>query len=426
MSFFLGVGILLVLIVIGVPVGFALGLAGIASMFMIVPLTPILALMTNVVMETVSSYVLITIPMFILMAEFLSAGGISRDLLMSCNRLLRKVRGGMGMACVLAGAVLASASGSSTASAATITRAAFPVMKRIGYDEGFSLGIIAISGTLAILIPPSIAFILYGLMTETSIGKLFLAGIIPGVLTALGYILTISLAIRLKPEWGPSQSESDAMMAQSGEGHRVWPIGLLIFLILAGLYSGVATPTEISALGALGALVISTASGRMTPRQFTTAVGNTIRTTAMIVTIIFSAHLFGYFISFTRVTTELLNWVAVSGVSEVLVMLLIVGIYLLLGMVMDQAAIIILTAPITTPLIVGLGYDPIWWGVIIVKTAEIGLVSPPMGLNVFVASAAAKAEIREGFKGVLPFIATELIILAMLLTFPQLSLALTG
>jgi len=164
----------------------------------------------------------------------------------------------------------------------------------------------------------------------------------------------------------------------------------------------------------------------MTPRQFTTAVGNTIRTTAMIVTIIFSAHLFGYFISFTRVTTELLNWVAVSGVSEVLVMLLIVGIYLLLGMVMDQAAIIILTAPITTPLIVGLGYDPIWWGVIIVKTAEIGLVSPPMGLNVFVASAAAKAEIREGFKGVLPFIATELIILAMLLTFPQLSLALTG
>jgi C4-dicarboxylate transporter DctM subunit len=422
-TFLAGIVFLLLFIALGIPVGFALGLAGIASLAMLVPTNSILALMSKVIHDTSGSYVMVTIPMFVLMAEFLGCGGVAQDLLLACNRMMRRVKGGMAVACVLAGAVLASASGSSTASAASITRAAFPVMKRAGYAPSFAIGTISIAGTLAIMIPPSVAFVLYGLMTESSIGKLFIAGIIPGILTAVGYILTIWLVLWLRPQNGPSK-QKEAKLAESEGVGRVWPVGMLIVLILGGLYSGVATPTEISALGALGALLVSLLTRRMTNKGFVTAIGNTLRTSAMIVTIIFSAHLFGYFISFTQITDAMLHWIEETGISPAAVVLLVVFVYLLLGMIMDQAAIIILTAPITAPLVVGLGYDPIWWGVIIIKTAEIGLVSPPMGLNVFVTSAAARSDLRSGFKGVMPFIATEIMILAILLAFPQLSLML--
>jgi C4-dicarboxylate transporter, DctM subunit len=425
MTFLAGTVLLILFITLGIPIGFALGLAGVASLAMLVPSPVILGLMTKLVHETAGSYIMVTVPMFILMAEFLSCGGVSQDLLVACNRLMRRVRGGMAMACVMAGAVLASASGSSTASAASITRAAYPVMKRAGYDPSFAIGTISIAGTLAIMIPPSVALILYGLMTDASIGKLFLAGVIPGAVTAIGYALTILLILRLKPELGASPEKEAELAAQSADG-KVWPVGLLIVLVLGGLYSGIATPTEIGALGALGALLISIGTRRITRPGFVNAIGNTLRTTAMIITIIFSAHLFGYFISFTRVTDGMLGWITDAQISPTPVMLLFVLLYLLMGMIMDQTAIIILTAPITAPLMVGLGYDVIWWGIVMIKTAEIGLVSPSLGLNVFVASGAAGTDIRTGFRGVLPFIGTELVILALLLAFQQISLVLTG
>lgn len=425
MTFTLGIIVLLALILIGIPVGFALGLAGVFSLLLVVPLDVILVLMTKVVHGTAANYVMLTIPMFILMAEFLGAGGVAQDLMLSCNRLLRRVRGGMAMACVMAGAVLASASGSSTASAASITRAAFPAMKQAGYAPSFSVGTIAVSGTLAIMIPPSVAFVLYGLMTEVSIGKLFLAGVIPGIMTALGYLLTISLVLWKRPSLGPRVEDQIALCETANTG-KIWPIALLIVAILVALYGGIATPTEISAIGALLALIISVATRRMTRASFLVAVGNTLRTTTMIMTIIFSAHLFGYFISFTKITDGMLLWIADNNLPATAVMLMVVVIYLLLGMVMDQAAIIILTAPITTALMVGLGYDPVWWGVVMVKTVEIGLISPPMGLNVFVTSAAAKTDLRSGFLGIAPFLATEFVMLALLIAVPQLSLALLG
>ncbi|WP_417721028.1 TRAP transporter large permease [Salipiger sp.] len=423
MTFLIGILFLLGFIAVGIPIGFALGLAGIASLSLVVPPHLILSLLSQVAHETAASYVMVTIPMFVLMAEFLSCGGIAQDLLIACNRLMRRLRGGMALATVLAGAVLASASGSSTASAASMTRAAYPVMREAGYASSFAIGTISVAGTLAIMIPPSVAFILYGLMTETSIGKLFVAGVVPGILTALGYALTIAITLRLRPDLGPKPELEAKLSTRAGKG-RVWPVGVLIAIVVGCLYTGIATPTEISALGALGALVIALGTRRIDRTNFGHAVGNTIRTTTMIITIIFSAHMFGYFISFTKITDAMLAWIANSGTSATTVMLIVVLIYLALGMIMDQAAIIILTSPITAPLMVGLGYDPIWWGVIIIKTAEIGLVSPPMGLNVFVTSAAAKSDLRSGFFGVLPFIATEFLILAALLAFPALSLAL--
>lgn len=423
MTFAIGTLFLLLFMALGLPIAYALGVAGVASLAMLVPPESILALMGKIVHSTAGSYLLLTIPMFVLMAEFLAVGGVARDMLLACNRLLKNIRGGMAMAVILAGTLHAAVTGSSTASAASLSRASFPAMKAAGYRPSFAVGTIAIAGTLAVMIPPSVAFILYGLMTDTSIGKLFVGGIFPGLLTALGYLITISLVLKFRPDYGPKPgAESVAAAAtQSGSG-RIWPVTLLIVVVLGGLYSGIATPTEISAIGALGAMLVSMLTGRMTRKGFVDALAGTLRITSMIIAIIFCAHLFGYFISFSKITDSLLLWIAESGMSPTIVMLLVVFIYLLLGMVMDQGAIIILTAPLSTALMVGLGYDPIWWGIIIIKTAEIGLVSPPLGLVTFVVSSSSRVDLRESFIGCLPYIGTELVILALLLTFPHISL----
>lgn len=424
MTFAVGVAILLALMALAIPIGFALGIAGVISLSMLVPAQMIETLLGKVVHTTSASAIMLTIPMFILMAEFLSCGGVATDLLLACNRMLRRVRGGLAMACIVAGAIHAAATGSSAASAASLARASFPAMQQAGYAASFSVGTIAIAGTLAIMIPPSVAFVLFGIITENSIGRLFLAGIVPGLLTTLGYIITISIVLRLRPDLGPSPTE-EARVAVAQKGGNVWPMVLLIVVVLGGLYSGIATPTEVSAIGALGAFLISLTSGRMTRHGFVDAVGGTLRITAMIMLIIISAHVVGYFISFTRITDTLLAWIAQSGMSPTAVLLIVVGIYLVLGMFMDQAAILILTAPISTSLMVGLGYDPIWWGVIMIKTAEVGLVTPPLGLVTFVTASATRTDLRSSFRGVFPFVITELVLLALLLAFPSLTLWLT-
>jgi C4-dicarboxylate transporter DctM subunit len=422
MTIALGIFILLALMMLAIPIGFALGIAALGSLAMVVPAGSIMALMTKVVHQTTASYAIFTIPMFVLMAEFLAAGGVAEDLLLACNRLLRRVRGGMAMACILAGTVHAAATGSSAASAASLARASFPAMMKAGYAQPFAVGTIAIAGTLAIMIPPSVAFVLFGLITETSIGKLFIAGIVPGLLTALGYLITISLTLWLKPEFGPNpRAESQLASANENKG-AVWPMMVLVVVILGGLYSGLATPTEISAIGAMGALFVSMATRRMSRRAFVHAVGGTLRITTMVVVIIFSAHLFGYFVSFSKFTETLLKWIADAQLSPSLVMVTIVLIYLALGAFMDQAAIIILTAPTTTALMTGLGYDPVWWGVVIIKTVEIGLVHPPLGIVTFVVSATTKTDLKSNFIGVIPYIVTELVLLGLLMAFPQISL----
>lgn len=425
MSFFLATLILIGTILCGIPIGFALGISGIAALLMIMPPTIILPLAQQVVYETATNPALLTLPMFILMAEFLSAGQATADLMLASNKVFRKVRGGMAMACILAGTVLAAASGSSTASSATITRAAFPSMAKAGYAPSFAIGTISIAGTLSIMIPPSVAFVLYGLMTETSIGRLFMAGIVPGLMTAAGYIATIAFVLWWKPELGPSKAALEEFdRSQVGRKNRVWPIVVLIIIIFGGLYGGIATPTEIAAVGAFGALLICASMGRLTRNTTYSALGNTLRMTCMIITIMLSAHMFGYFVSFSRVTAGILAWIGEAGLNPWVVILGLVIMYLILGMLMDQAAIIILTAPITTPLVVGLGFDPVWWGVIMIKTAEIGLVTPPVGLNVYVASAASGVDLRTSLRGIWPFVAAELVLLAILVAFPALTLLL--
>ncbi|TFF24861.1 TRAP transporter large permease [Jiella endophytica] len=428
MTILLGTLLLIVLLLIGIPVAFALGVAGTAALFFIAPVSTIVGLMTTIVHDTMANYVILTIPAFVMMSEFLSVGGIADDMMIACNRLLRRLRGGLAMACVLAGAVLAASSGSSTASVATISRAAFPTMLRLGYDRGLAVGTIAISGTLAIMIPPSIALVVYGILTEESIGKLFLAGIGPGLLTAAGYIVTILFVLWRRPDFAPSFQ--DDLVDESGEAieqkGRVWPIGLLVLLVLGSLYSGLATPTEVGAIGTVGAFLLSLLLGRMTFANFVQAIGNTLRTTTMIVAIIFGALMFGYFMTYTQVTSQLLQFIADAEVGPYVVLICTLVVYLILGMLMDQFAILVLTVPISYSIITGLHFDPIWFGVLITKTAEIGLVTPPVGLNIFIASAATNTPTKVGFRGVAPFVVMEILLLAILVAFPQISLYLVG
>lgn len=423
MNFSVAIGVLLLLMMLALPLGVALGMAGVVTLYFTIPLNALLALMSKVVHSTTSNSVLMSIPMFVLMAEFLASSGAAEALLLACNRALRKVRGGLAMACILAGVVHAAATGSSSASAASLARASFPAMTKAGYAPSFAAGTISIAGTLAIMVPPSVAFILFGLMTETSIGKLFIAGIIPGILTAIGYLVTISVTLRLRPDLGPSKADEEAAASYVPDGTEgaVWPMLLLIGVVLGGLYTGVATPTEVAALGALVAFLLAVQARRMDRHKFIEAVGGTMRITSMVIAIIFGAHIFGYYISFSHITDTLLAWIAAGGLSPTVVMLGLVLLYLLMGMVMDQAAILILTAPISTALVVGLGYDPIWWGVIIIKTAEIGMISPPLGIVTFVTSAATKTDLNSCFRGVTPYAIAELVILGFLIAIPSLS-----
>lgn len=428
MTILLGTLLLVLALVLGVPVGFALGIAGCIALFFVAPASTVLGLMAEVVHSTMANFVILTIPAFVLMSEFLSAGGIADDMMIACNRLMRRVRGGLAMACVMAGAVLAASSGSSTASVATISRAAFPTMKRLGYDPGLAVGVIAISGTLAIMIPPSIALVVYGILTEESIGKLFIAGIGPGLVTALGYVAAITFTLWRRPDFAPRAHE--ALVNEAGETieqkGRVWPVGLLVALVLGALYSGLATPTEVGAIGAVGAFLLALVLGRLTVASTVTALGNTLRITSMIVTIIFGALMFGYFMTYTQVTNALLGFISESDLSPYTVLAAILVIYLLLGMLMDQFAILVLTVPITYSIIIGLGFDPIWFGILVVKTAEIGLVTPPIGLNIFIAANATGEDTSVGFRGVLPFVIVEILLLALFVAFPQISLFLVN
>ncbi|MEX2630352.1 MAG: TRAP transporter large permease [Tistlia sp.] len=426
MTILLGVALLLGLIALGFPIAFALGIAGTLCLLVIAPAPVLPGLMEGVVHHTTANFVLLTIPMFVLMSEVLSAGGVARDLMLACGRLLRRVRGGLAITAVMAGAVLAAASGSSTAAVAAIARSTFPTMKALGYQPGFAVGTISVAGTLAIMIPPSIAFVVYGIISEESIGKLFIAGILPGLLTAAGYILTITLCVWARPELAPRRQDRPVELVDgkpaAEERGRVWPVLLLIVVVLGALYSGVATPSEVGALGALGALVITLAMRRLNGRGFAEAIGHTLRASTMIISIIFGAVLFGYFMAFTQVTGEILDWIARSELSPHLVLALILVFYVLLGMFMDQFAIIVLTVPITHAIATGLGFDGIWFGVLIVKTAEIGLITPPVGLNIFIASASTGVPTRQGFAGVLPFVVTEIVLLVILVAFPSITL----
>lgn len=412
--------LLFTFLALGMPVAIGLGLAGAIGLFMTGGLYSLLGIFETTPYSSVASYAWIVAPMFILMAEFLSASRIINDLFRAAHKWLGHLPGGLAIATIFASGLLGALSGSSTASAATIASSAAPQMKTYGYSNKLAMGVVSMGGTLSILIPPSTILIIYGIITESPIDKLFIAGIVPGILTGLGFCIVIIMWAFVKPLDAPRMSPapySDRFKSLK----LLWPILLLLGFVLISIYMGIVTLTEAAGLAALGSFIIPLIMKRFTVKSINQALSNSLKTTTMIFTIIISGHIFGYYLAITQVTQKLINFISVLDVSKWTIILVIVAIYLILGFFMDQIAILLLTLPLTFPVAMSLGFDPIWFGIVVAKTAEIGLVTPPLGLNIFVASGAAKEDIKVAFKGVMPFVVIDLIILIALIAFPLIS-----
>jgi tripartite ATP-independent transporter DctM subunit len=412
---------LFTMMLLRVPVGMAMGLVGVAGFGAIAGLKPALSLISQTSMRTVTDYTFGVIPMFLLMGAFVSNSGMSRELFRAANTILGHLRGGLGFATIIACAGFAAISGSSVATAATFSTVAYPEMRRFGYPQSIAAGTIAAGGTLGAMFPPSTVLVVYGIITEQDIGKLFLAGIVPGLLAVAMYILTLGVIGAVRPALLPRGVRSDWPTRRTAIGD-VWAPVLLFVFVIGGLYGGLFTPTEAGGMGAGGAFLIGVARRRLTRPLILASLLQATRTAAAVFTVLIGALLFGYFLTITGTPQHVTEFLTGLGVGRYGVLILILLMYLVLGCLMDAMAMIILTVPIVFPVIKTLGFDPIWFGVIIVMTVELGLIHPPVGMNVFVIKS-DDGELRFStiFRGVAPFIVTDLLRLALLVALPILA-----
>lgn len=413
---------LFVLMLLRVPVGMAMGLVGVTGFGYLTGMGPALKLVGQTVMRTVTDYSFGVIPMFLLMGAFVSVSGISRELFRAANTFVGHWKGGLGIATIGACGGFAAISGSSVATAATFSAVAYPEMRRFGYPQSFATGVIAVGGTLGAMLPPSTVLVVYGIITQQDIGQLFMAGVIPGLLAIAMHMVTIFIIGVVRPGFLPSAPKSpwkDRLHAIKD----VWsPLALFLFVI-GGLYGGFFIPTEAGAVGAVGAFIIGVMRGKLSKDGILQSLLQATRTAAAVFTILIGALCFGYFLTITQTPQHVTEFLTGLGIGKYGVLALILMMYLVLGCLMDAMAMIILTVPIVFPVVTALGFDPIWFGVIIVMTVELGLIHPPVGMNVFVIKSVIKdVNMSTIFAGVLPFVVTDLIRLVLLISFPILAL----
>ena len=417
---------LFVLMLLRVPVGMAMGLVGVCGYGYIAGSGPALKLIGQTSMRTVTDYTFGVIPMFMLMGAFVSVSGVSRELFRAANAFIGHLRGGLGMATVIACGGFAAICGSSVATAATFSSVAYPEMRRFGYPPSFSTGVIAAGGTLGAMLPPSTVLAVYAILTQQDIGKLFMAGIVPGLLAMAMYVLTISVIVRVKPDWLPRGAATSWRQRFAGL-KDVWAPLVLFVFVIGGLYGGFFTPTEAGGVGATGAFLLGVLRGKLDRAGILEALLSATRTAAAVFTVLIGALIFGYFLTMTQTPQKLTGFLTQLGLGPYGVLALIMLMYLVLGCLMDAMAMIILTVPIIFPVIVQLGFDPIWFGIIIVMTVELGLIHPPVGMNVFVIkSVVHDVSFMTIFKGVIPFVVTDLLRLLILIAFPIIALWLPG
>lgn len=414
-------GLLVVFLVIGLPVALAMGVSGAIGLYLFGGLPVLEGILKTTPLSTANEYEIITIPMFILMAEFVIISGVANDLFRAATIWVGRVRGGLAMGTALAGAGFGAISGSSTAAAATLASTSIPAMLEEGYDPKVAGGVVAISGTLAMLIPPSIALILYGIIADIPISALLIGGVIPGLMVTVAIMLTIAIIVRLDPSAAP-MGKSYTMRRKFASLSRVGPMVILFFAVTGTIYTGIATPTEASGLGAFFAMLIAAWERRLSFGAAAHALRSAAQTSCMILFIILGAHVFGYFFTLTRVTNDITQWVGALEMSRWAILCFILIGYLILGFFMDQIAILILTVPVVLPLVMQLGFDPVWFGVLVVVTAEVGMVTPPLGLNVFVVARYTGRPLGEIFRGVMPHVWAHLVIIALLAAFPSIIL----
>ncbi|MEX2521005.1 MAG: TRAP transporter large permease [Paracoccaceae bacterium] len=372
----------------------------------------------------VASFTLMAIPMFLLMGNFAFRSGATRDAYATARVWLSNLPGGLALASVAACGLFAAISGSSLATAAAMGRIAVPEMLRSGYDKRLAAGAVAAGGTLGALIPPSILMVVYGIFAEQSIGQLLIGGIIPGVLTGLSYMAMIVFRVRFNPGLAPRITESFTWGDKARSLGGTWQILVIFMIIMSVIYSGVATPTEAAAIGAFAVLLLGLARKRLDRAGMWDAVRETVTQTAMIFAIAVASKVLVSFVAFTGVSAQLAEWAGEVEGGRLLVLLAICALYVLLGMFMDPIGIMLLTLPVVVPVVDALGYDLLWFGIVLVKLLEVGMITPPVGLNVFVLKAAIgdSVKLEDVFRGIVPFLAMDVITLAIMISLPDLIL----
>ena len=404
------------------PLAFSMGIVGIVGIGLTRGWMPALASSAQVVQETGFAYTLSVIPLFILMGNFVARAGLAHELFHAAYTFIGHRRGGLAHATIAACAGFGAICGSSIATAATMSKVAYPSMKKLGYSDALSTGVIAAGGTLGIMIPPSTIMVIYGIVTETHIGKLFAAGVFPGILTAILLMLAVVIMTSRDPEHAPAGEKFT--WAQRMEALRgIWGVLLLVIVVLGGIYGGIFTATEGAGMGAAGAFLFAWARKALTWRSLIDILVESARTTGMLFTLLIAATIFANFVNFTTMPSDLKEWITHLGLSPVMVVGAMMVIYIILGTVMEELTMVLLTIPLFFPIVVQLGFDPVWFGVLIVMVIQIGLISPPVGMNLFVLNTLLpKVGLGTIFRGCWPFVGMQIITLGILLLFPSLSL----
>ncbi|WP_038200241.1 TRAP transporter large permease [Xenophilus azovorans] len=418
-------GVLVLMMMLRLPIALAILASSAGGLAMIAGPSVVMGVLESAPVSAVSNYEFVTVPLFLLMAEFVIASGVADGIFAAAAAWVGRVRGGLAIATALAGAGFAAICHSSTASAATLSSTSIPAMLKAKYEPKLAYGVVSISGTLGMLIPPSVALVLYGLIADVNIGKLFIAAVIPSVLVAITIVLTIVVMVWLHPDIAPpSRSHSWREKWQSLQ--VALPVTLLFLSVVGFIYTGVCTPTEASAIGAFGALLICVAMRRMTWEKAIQAAYRAARTTCMILLIVMAAHVFAYFLVLTHVTEALVLWAKSLSIPSWGILVMLYAMYLILGCLLELSAMLVLTIPVVLPMIVALGYDPIWFGIVVILLGELGMVIPPVGLNVFIVARVTGAKVNEVYASIWPHVYAHLVAVAILTIWPALVLWLPG
>lgn len=413
------------LLFIGMPIAFALMLVGFVGIGYLASFNAALPVVARTTYEVAAYYPYTVIPLFIVMGGFAGSSGLTREMYRTFDQWLRKLPGGLAIATIGACAGFSAVSGSSVATAATMGTVALPEMKRFGYHPKLATGSVAAGGTLGFLIPPSIGFVVYGMLTEQSIGKLLIAGMLPGILLAVAYGSTIMVWVKMNAKLAPAQldpvSWSDKFRSLVG----IWEPLALFLIVIGGIYLGIFTPTEAGAVGATVLFLVALWKRRLTWENLIAALYESVRISVMVLFLVAGANVFSYFLALSTIPMQVAAWVTELEVSRYLIHVVILIIYLFLGCFLDAISMMVLTLPVIYPVVTALNFDPIWFGVIAVLMMEAGLITPPMGLNIFtVAGVSPDVPVDTIFKGVMPFLLSVIVVVALVTSFPQLALLL--
>jgi tripartite ATP-independent transporter DctM subunit len=419
----LGVVLLVVLLVMGMPIAFMMMLVGFLGIWQLSALSAALPVIAQTVYSVASHYPFTIIPLFIIMGSLAGAAGITRELYATFDLWFRRLPGGLGVATIAACAGFAAVSGSSVAASATMGSLALPEMRRFGYAPRLAAGVVAAGGTLSFLLPPSLGFVVYGMLTEQSIGKLFVSGILPGLMLSAAYAMVVIVWVKINPALAPSLPEKVPFKEKLAALKGIWPPALVFCVVMGGIYFGFINPTEAGAVGAFALFVIVIIKRRLTRQTMAACLLEATRITVMVLFLVAGATVFSYFLALSTIPAQVSVWIAGLDVSRFAVLAIIVVIYFGLGCFLDAISMMVLTLPVIFPVVESLGFHPIWFGVVAVLMMEAGLITPPVGLNVYtLAGIAEDVPMAEIFRGAAPFLLAIILTVVILTLFPQIVL----